>query len=601
MQGRAPAVPGYEVLRPLGAGGTGEVWLAQDAATGERVALKRVQPALDGPAARARVRREAAVLAGLEHEHLVRLHALHTLPEGLVLVLGHAGGGTLADLVRRRGPLGPGKVVTVAAPVAQALAHVHAHGVVHGDVAPGNLLLTDDGRPLLADLGLARLLGEQGEVHGTEGFTDPAVVAGAEPTAAADVHALAAVCRWALGGALDAAPDALRAVLERALDPDPSARPHAGDLARALFDACPPEPVRLPARAAGAGEAPEGARVPADPSRAAPDGAPAAGGEPGGAGLGAPRPPGSLAALLRGPGPAAAAAPGAAPEGGAGRRWPAPGGGPTPVGADLLAGLRARGPAPGSASAGEPVTRRVRPAAPTAPVEDPPAGRFPGRALAAALAGAVCVGLVAGGVVLHRAQGGPAGAGPAAGAAAAAEVPAATPAATPSATPAATPAATTPTSPRSTPPGRPAERSAAAAAAGTDWAAVLQDLYARRSAAFAAASEVALRDVYAPGSPDLAEGEQQLAALRGAGVVAPDVRLRVLSAEPVPAGEAAAEAAAGRRGGVVLDVVDALAPWTLTDDAGTPLGRREGRAAQRVRVELVPGGTGWLIARTERA
>ena len=147
--------PGYECSRLLGRGASGEVWQARRVLDGEEVALKRVRAGADDDAP-ARLRREAALLAVVEHEHLLPLRGVLPQPDGVVLVLPVAGGGSVAGLLRRRGRLRPGQVVTLAAPVASALAEVHSRGLVHADVAPGNVLLDADGRPLLADLGVAR-------------------------------------------------------------------------------------------------------------------------------------------------------------------------------------------------------------------------------------------------------------------------------------------------------------------------------------------------------------------------------------------------------------------------------------------------------------
>lgn len=254
------SVPGYDVVELLGYGSGGEVWLAREQDTGDPVALKRVRDPGDG-VARERLHREAVALTRVEHPHLVRLRTVLSPGDELVLVLDLAGGGSLAALLAARGPLSPGEVVTLAVPLAQALAAVHAYGLVHGDVTPGNVLFADEGRPLLTDLGVSRLLGlPVAGLDGTTGFLDPAL----DPGPAGDVHGLAATCVAALTGRapydgagrrrpveVDAGP--LLPVLERALDPDPAARPGAAELAVALFDALPAEPVRL---TAGPGEPP---------------------------------------------------------------------------------------------------------------------------------------------------------------------------------------------------------------------------------------------------------------------------------------------------------------------------------------------------------
>lgn len=261
-------VPGYDVGQMLGFGGRGEVWRGRSRVTGEYVALKRLRPGSD-PAAVADLHREAAVLAGVSSPHVLRVRDV----VGEVLVLDLCEGGSLAALLRARGRLEPGEVVTVAAPLAQALAAVHAGGLVHGDVTPSNVLLTADGMPVLSDFGSARVAGAPGDVEGTAEYVDPAVAAGGAPGPASDVWALGALCHHLLAGSppheggtveevLDAGlaggraplgllaprvPRALVAVVEAALVREPAARPSAVALAAALQRACPARPVLLQA------------------------------------------------------------------------------------------------------------------------------------------------------------------------------------------------------------------------------------------------------------------------------------------------------------------------------------------------------------------
>lgn len=270
------SLPGYDVQSLLGFGATGEVWRAVELATGETVALKRLREGADVKA----LQREAALLSGLDTPYVVRLRAV----VGSVLVLDHAAGGSLAALLARRGALDPGEVVTIAAPLAQALAAAHARGLVHGDVTPANVLFTADGMPLLSDLGLARLAGERlATVDGTAEYLDPAVAAGGEPDAAADVWALAAVCHHLLAGApphggssvgevlssavageraplgllAPTAPRALVEVVEAGLVADPAARPDATVFAGMLRRAHAAAPVRLTGGLPTAGPVPE--------------------------------------------------------------------------------------------------------------------------------------------------------------------------------------------------------------------------------------------------------------------------------------------------------------------------------------------------------
>ncbi|MGY1804571.1 serine/threonine-protein kinase [Blastococcus sp. SYSU D00922] len=270
---RPPVVPGYTLEELLGRGGSGEVWRAVPRRGGEPVAVK-VLVAGDPE----RQAREAGLLGGLDHPHLVRLiEVVHQPQRGgatrVALVLELLAGGSLAALLARRGRLRPGEVVTAIAPVAAALAHAHAGGVVHGDLSPGNIVFTAEGRPVLTDLGVARVLGEAAAAEVTPPYVDPTVARGGAPGPASDVfgiaaaafHALTGIAPWnaatpgdtlavAASGHLpdlaELAPDApaeLIAVIDRGLSPDPHDRGSAAAFALDLRHACRPEPVRLPA------------------------------------------------------------------------------------------------------------------------------------------------------------------------------------------------------------------------------------------------------------------------------------------------------------------------------------------------------------------
>jgi hypothetical protein len=243
-------VPGYDVVSPLGTGGSGEVWLAQERESADLVALKILRASND------EARREAALLTQISHDHIVRLRSTVPTPDGLVLVLDHAAGGSLAELLEARGRLAPGEVVTFAVPIAQALAEIHARGLVHGDVAPGNVLFTAEGRPLLADLGFSRLAGEMlPHVGATPDFADPAIAAGGRPDPASDVYGLGAICHAALVGVPPCGvllrtgaphvPVALADLVDAALAPDRAARPPADLIAMLLLEACTPSPIQL--------------------------------------------------------------------------------------------------------------------------------------------------------------------------------------------------------------------------------------------------------------------------------------------------------------------------------------------------------------------
>src|SRR3954466_13683577 len=273
-----PVVPGYTLEALLGRGGSGEVWRAVPRRGGAPVAVK-VLVAGDPE----RQAKEAALLGALDHPHLVRLiEIVHQPRRGgiprVALVLELLAGGSLAALLARRGRLRPGEVVTAMAPVAAALAHAHENGVVHGDLAPGNIVFTAEGRPVLTDLGVARVLGETAAGEVTPAYVDPTVARGGAPGPASDVFGIGAprfppltgIAPWTAAPPADTlavaaaevlpdlaelargAPAALLDVVSRGLAPDPHDRGSAAAFALDLRHACRPEPVRLPVAGAPA-------------------------------------------------------------------------------------------------------------------------------------------------------------------------------------------------------------------------------------------------------------------------------------------------------------------------------------------------------------
>ena len=252
-------MPGHRVDAVIGTGGSAVVWSGVDA-TGRRVAIKvphLVRDELDRQQSLA----EQQVLLAVQHDHLVPLRSVVPLADGReALVFDLVTGATLSAMVRSRGHLRAGEVVTVLTPVCEAVAHLHAAGGVHADISPSNVTLTSDGRPVLLDLGAVRVPGrEPGAVHGTTGYIAPEVLLGAAPDESSDVYALGAVAWFCLTG--NGAPDTmvrldeeiivshvgpeLAAVVAAAIDPDPTRRPRAAELAGLVYDAVPAEPVEV--------------------------------------------------------------------------------------------------------------------------------------------------------------------------------------------------------------------------------------------------------------------------------------------------------------------------------------------------------------------
>lgn len=262
-----PTIPGYDLLNPLGAGGSGQVWRARRRTDGLPVAVKLTRPGAGDSAALTAILAEAGLLAGLRHEHV--LHLYDVLPLGdpqdptVAIVTQLAAGGSLAQVLHRRRLLSPGELVTVLHPISSALGDLHRSGVVHGDLSPGNILFRSDGMPLLGDLGTARVAGEQGlrgwGTGGQDGMVSPEVLEGFAATAESDVYQLGAVAWWCLVGEppgpgfdrpplAEVAPElpvALVGLVAACMSPQPEDRPAADDLGPVLLDLAEPEPVEV--------------------------------------------------------------------------------------------------------------------------------------------------------------------------------------------------------------------------------------------------------------------------------------------------------------------------------------------------------------------
>ncbi|MHA7173533.1 serine/threonine-protein kinase [Arthrobacter monumenti] len=262
-----PVLTGYCRGRKLGAGGSAEVWLASSDRTGGLFAAKVFNPVgrndAPGGVAAGQARREMQLMDRLGHEHLVRLHDVLESGGTTTLIMDYAAGGSLAALVGTRGQLPVGEVVTILTPIAQCLAYLHGQGITHSDVAPGNVLFTELGKPLLSDLGLGRMTGESGTASaGTAGFEAPDDQSEWRKESLHpedDIHGLAALGWYALTGRVPAAkdrrpplsilvpgvPEELAAILEAGLEPDAAVRPSATEFEQAVYNSAEAIPVNL--------------------------------------------------------------------------------------------------------------------------------------------------------------------------------------------------------------------------------------------------------------------------------------------------------------------------------------------------------------------
>ena len=148
----------YELVRRLGEGGMAQVYLARDIRLGREVAVKVLDQRLaERPGFRERFQREARVAAALDHPNIVPLYDFGESNSLLYLVMPFISGGSLQDLLRHA-PLPVADVVTYGSQMSDALDYAHQRNVVHRDVKPANMLLHGDGRLMLSDFGLAKIL-----------------------------------------------------------------------------------------------------------------------------------------------------------------------------------------------------------------------------------------------------------------------------------------------------------------------------------------------------------------------------------------------------------------------------------------------------------
>ena len=146
----------YDILSPLGAGGMGEVYRAKDTKLGRDVALK-ILPAsfTNDPERVARFRREAQVLASLNHPHIAQIHGLEEVNDTQFLVLELVDGESLDKRIAR-GPIPVDEALGIAKQIAEALEAAHEKGIIHRDLKPANIALTQDGSVKVLDFGLAK-------------------------------------------------------------------------------------------------------------------------------------------------------------------------------------------------------------------------------------------------------------------------------------------------------------------------------------------------------------------------------------------------------------------------------------------------------------
>lgn len=196
----------YRIIEKLGAGGMGEVFLAQDLKLDRKVAIKILPlKSIENEQAKKRLLREAKAAATLDHPNICTIHEVNEESESPFIVMQFIDGVTLWNKVRNN-PMAPAEVVNIGIQAAEALAEAHSRGVIHRDIKPQNVMITARGQVKILDFGLAKqilpepstgsgvktetLLTEEGQIVGTVGYMSPEQLRGYEMDARSDLFSL---------------------------------------------------------------------------------------------------------------------------------------------------------------------------------------------------------------------------------------------------------------------------------------------------------------------------------------------------------------------------------------------------------------------------
>ena len=247
----------YRLVKLLGTGGMGIVWQAWDERLQRPVALKmlRTQPELtddEREITTRRAMREARITAGLHHPHAVTVFDVVEHEGQPCIVMQLIESTPLSVLLREHGTFTPRETARIGAEVSSALAAAHKMRIVHRDVKPGNILITEDGSAMISDFGISHALGDAtitatGMIHGTPAFLAPEVARGQDSSFASDVFSLGSTLYTMLEGAppFGAEQNAI-ALLHKVARGHYPAPKHAGALEPLLRDMLSADPKRRP-------------------------------------------------------------------------------------------------------------------------------------------------------------------------------------------------------------------------------------------------------------------------------------------------------------------------------------------------------------------
>lgn len=255
MQGRL-VVGRYRLLELIGRGGMGRVWRATDEMLDRRVAVKEIR--IDGllgegsAVQRERSRREARATARIDHPNVVRVYDVAEEDDRLWIVMELVDGRSLEQVLRHDGPVDPREAARIGLALVRALREVHAVGVLHRDIKPGNVLLTERGRVVLTDFGIAAVqdaaaLTMAGTLVGSPDYMAPERIEGREQGPPSDLWSLGATLCAAVAGRSPFTRATTLATLHAVLYEEPEIPPEAGPLGELLSGLLLKDPGGRPA------------------------------------------------------------------------------------------------------------------------------------------------------------------------------------------------------------------------------------------------------------------------------------------------------------------------------------------------------------------
>jgi eukaryotic-like serine/threonine-protein kinase len=232
----------YRVLSRIGSGGMADVYLTEDELLSRQVAVKVLQQRfVEDQEFVERFRREASSAAGLSHPNVVAIFDRGTWNGTYYIAMEYLPGRSLKSLVRQQGPLDPEAAIDIAIQILYAASFAHSRGIVHRDIKPHNVILSDEGRVTVTDFGIARAgvsdMTHTGSIMGTAQYLSPEQAQGHQVSAASDIYAVGVLLYELLTGKVPFDGESAVAIALQHLSAEPAAPSSINPAVPAALDA----------------------------------------------------------------------------------------------------------------------------------------------------------------------------------------------------------------------------------------------------------------------------------------------------------------------------------------------------------------------------